>query len=164
MAGTAPFGVKTSHDMQQSSESSRNKQTTQPLSPSLEDFCSKSPPSLATPLSPFSPNPVYTFIFKHFKTVGDLFQPHGRGRIDLSTPLTPHEALQDFEFPDRVLRRKVYSGFKKVTSLIANALDQLPSHKHSRIRDLCQYPFKEDTYALQDKLEYHRNIGRLSIF
>ena len=100
-------------------------------------------------LTALSKNPVYTFIFHQFKTVGDLFQKVNNDRVDLGQPLHPHIAFEGTDLGDQQTRRKVYGGFKKVTSLICKAIGDLPIYDHSCIQVVCQSPFKEDHYALQ---------------
>ena len=98
----------------------------------------------STVLSALSKNPVYTFIFKHFRTAGDLFQKVNDNRVDLTKPMLPHIALDGFDLEDRSTRRKIYGGFRKITTLIGIAIRKLPSYDHSCIQSVCHFPFKEE--------------------
>ena len=102
-------------------------------------------------LTIFSKNPVYAFIFKHFKVAGDLFHRYNGDRIDVEGIMTPHEAFREFVFPDPNTKTKAYKAFKEVTKLIKKAIWALPSYTRSCIKAVDQYPFNVTQHALQIK-------------
>ena len=102
-------------------------------------------------LTIFKSNPVYLFLFKHFKVVGDLFHIYNNNRVSLEEAKTPLEALSDFEFEDPRIRRRVFTGFKNVTTLIKQALLALPDYDQSCIKIVNQYPFSGRMHHLHNK-------------
>ena len=99
----------------------------------------------------FNDNGVTDYIFRRHKTVGDLFQSHGAGRIDTSLPLQAENVYPTNDFGVSGLCTKVRKAFTRMQELVWQTILSLPISGRCGIKDVFQFPFKISAHHLVAK-------------